>query len=90
MHSIGFLVHQARRPSLHFDQDVVFFGLRPGEVVYFRFQFSNPFSCEVCNNPAQSKENYALKTIWIYAYSNRFLSFTAVHQRTQMSIFVRT
>ena len=37
-----------------FRQGVVFFRLRPGKAMYFRFTFSNSFSSEARNNLAQS------------------------------------
>ena len=63
--------------------------LRPREV-YFSFSVSSSFSCEARNNLGQPMKIDALEGALVKAFSDRVPRFTAVHQRTQVSVSVRS
>ena len=87
---LQFLGAPSTKTESAFRQGVVFFCLRPGEVVHFRFSFSNPFSREVCNNLAQPIEIDKLKRALVEEFSNKFPSRSSVHQSAQMPVSVST
>ena len=56
----------------------------------FSLSFSNSFSREARNNLVQSMKFNALDRALVEASPNKFPSFTAVHQCSQMSVSVST
>ena len=69
-------------------QGVVFFRLRPGKVMSFRFSFCNSILREASDDLTQPMMVNALEGALVEAFSNRFPSRSTAHQYAQMSVYV--
>ena len=66
------------------------FSVCPKKVSYFRFSFYEAFTREARNDLGRPVKVDSLEGLRIKAFTDRFPRFAAVHQRTQVSVSVRS
>ena len=71
-------------------QSIVFFRLSEERFSYFRFSFYEAFTREARNDLGRPVKVNAFEGLRIKAFTGRFPRFAAVHQRTQVSVSVRS